>query len=241
MLSVSQKNNNSSVEDFLSTKEASEIVPYSREYIGRLARERKVRSALVGGKWIVSLASLQDFYDQAKMEEEVLAERLRQERLVEQNVSDFIFENKASSLNALPPSQKLFAHAVSTAGVMIVGILFFLSPSLFNPTSNVAQLLSFNQPTDTKNVATLEVVEMTSPIDIENGILLFPKQVEETSSFDPASIFSDDVEVIEDEDGAKYVRVSGADEILDIPFVYLPASYQYYQEVVSEDVTTSDF
>ncbi len=94
MLSDTTKNKKSSFEDFLTTKEASEIIPYSREYIGRLAREKKVRSALVGGKWIVSLASLQDFYEQAKIEEEVLAQRVRGERLADQNVADFIFETK---------------------------------------------------------------------------------------------------------------------------------------------------
>jgi len=66
MLSLVVKDKNSSIEDFLSTKEASEIVPYSREYIGRLAREKKVRSALLGGKWIVSISSLQNFHNQAK-------------------------------------------------------------------------------------------------------------------------------------------------------------------------------
>lgn len=194
-----------------------------------------------GGKWIVSLASLQNFYEQAKIEEEILAERLRQERLAEQIVSDFIFENRASSFHLLSTSQKFFSHAVSVAGVVIVGVLFFISPSLFNSSANVAQLLSFNQPADTRNVTTLEVVEVTAPIDVENGILLFPKQAEENSSFDPTSIFSDEVEVVEDEDGTKYVRSSVGGDILDIPFVDLPSGYQYYQEVVSDEVPSPEF
>lgn len=241
MLSISQESKNSNIEDFLSTKEASQIVPYSREYIGRLAREKKVRSALVGGKWIVSLASLQNFHKQAKIEEEILSARLRQERLVEQNISDFIFENKVSDLHVSNSSQTLFAHAVSMAGVMVVGVLFFVSPVLMGSKSSVAQLLNFNQTNQPQKVATFEVVEVTTPLDVENGILLFPKQSTEASHFDPASIFSDEVEMFEDEKGSKYLRVSDEKDSVAIPFVDLPSSYQYYKEVVVDDVVEADF
>jgi hypothetical protein len=240
MLSASTKNKKSSFEDFLTTKEASEIIPYSREYIGRLAREKKVRSALVGGKWIVSLASLQDFYEQAKIEEEVLAQRVRGERLADQNVADFIFETKVASTAKHLPSQNIFAHVISISVVGMVGFLFFFLPGIFGSTSNVAQLFNFNQPEPTKSVVTFEMVEMTTPIDIENGILLFGGQ-EEVVSFDPTTIFSDAVEVVEGEDGVKYLRVTDGEGFSDVPFVNLPSSYQSYQEVVATENVPTDF
>lgn len=241
MLSPAAKEYKFSSEDFLSTKEASEVVPYSREHIGRLAREKKVKAAQVGGKWIVSLASLQDFYHQSKIEEDILSERLRAERLVEQNVSDFVFQGKASSLIIFSPYEKVFAHIVSASGVVIVGILFFLSPVFFDTSSNVAQLFNFNQVAETKSVTTFEAVEMTASIDVENGILLFPKQTVDANQFDPMTVFSDEVKVVENEDGVTYVRVVGGESSSDIPFVNLPSSYEYYQEVIDEEITASDF
>ncbi|MFN3188071.1 MAG: helix-turn-helix domain-containing protein [Candidatus Paceibacteria bacterium] len=234
MLSVSQKSNQSSVEDFLSTKEASEIVPYSREYIGRLAREKKVRAALVGGKWIVSASSLQNFYDQAKIEEEVLAERLRQERLVEQNVTDYIFRAQTASVANFVVRQNFLVHTIATAVVIVVGFLFFFSVPFFERLSNVAQLINFNQSSASSAVATFEMVEMTTPIDIANGIFLFPEQ-KDVVSFDPALLFSDEVEVVEAVDGLRYVRIYDGENFSDIPFVHLPSSYQYYKEVLDKE------
>lgn len=240
MLSASIKFAQPSIGDFLTTKEASKTVPYSREYIGRLAREGKVKAALVDGKWIVSVASLQDFYEQAKIEEEILAERLRRERLADQNITDFIFENKVESTAKYLSNQNIFAHVISISVIGMVGFLFFFLPGLLGSDTNVAQLFNFNQPVKTKGVATLEAIEMTTSIDIENGILLLPKQ-NEIEMFDPTLIFSDEVIVVEDENGMKYLRMLDGENLFAIPFVNLPASYQYYQEVIDEEVTATDF
>jgi len=234
MLSFSSSHKKSSVGDFLTTKEASEIVPYSREYIGRLAREKKVPAGLVGGKWMVSASSLLDFYEQAKIEEEVLSVRLSQERLVEQNVADFFSGVKFNSDTIFTPKQKFFVHVISTASVMMVGILFFFSPAILETTNHSAQLF-FSQADSVSKSTSFEVVEMTTPINIANGILLLPENGD-VAAVDPALLFSDEVEVVEGVDGVMYIRVPDGENFSDIPFVSLPASHQYYREtIISED------
>ena len=237
MLSSTAKDKKSSTEDFLSTKEASEIVSYSREYIGRLAREQKICSALVGGKWIVSLSSLQGFYNQAKIEEEILDERLGEERLVEQNVSDFISVMNETERDRFTSSQKVFLHATSTVAISVVGFLLFFSVQFFENVSSVAQVFNFDQSPSvrTSKVITLDVIEVTTSIDVANGVLFFPGQDAEAALVDPTLLFSDEVEVVEGDDGVSYVRMYDGEDFSNVPFVHLPASHQYYQEVEVEE------
>lgn len=231
MLSFSPNIKNPSVEEFLTTKDASGIVPYSREYIGKLAREQMVNAIWRGGKWLVNADSLRDFYEQAKIEEEVLAERLRGERLTDQDVTEFLYNAKILETQRSSPAQIFLMHAVPSISMGVIIILFFFSVSVFENTSQVAQLFGFKQTLAVSNPATLEVVEVTTSMDVSNGVLLLPKATSSVA-VDPTAFFSDEVEFIEGVDGQTYIRLYDGQNFSDTPVVRIPSQLEYYREAV---------
>lgn len=232
MLSFSPNIKISQTKKFLSTKEASEIVSYSREYIGRLAREQKIKAQWQGGKWLINSQSLCNFYQQAKIEEDILTERLRNERLAEQNLAEFFFGTKNYEARKLSTAQFLLMHLVSAVslGVILMSSSFVIFK--FDNISQLAQLFNLKQTEDSKQMTVLKVVEVTNPIDITNGILLFP--LEATSTIDdPTLFFSDEVELRETKDGQKFLHFYNGDDFSNIPIIRIPTQTEYYQEVTN--------
>lgn len=52
-------------EPFISSKRASELIDYTQDYIGQLARGGQIKARRVGGLWYVSMDSLQEYKEQA--------------------------------------------------------------------------------------------------------------------------------------------------------------------------------
>ena len=61
-------------------KEAAEFVPYSRDYVARLAREGKVAAVQIDRQWFVDVISLQNFFAHATIEESVRKRHLSSKR-----------------------------------------------------------------------------------------------------------------------------------------------------------------
>ncbi len=53
---------------FVSSKEASELSGYSRDYIGQLVRDKRIDATMVGRSWFVSLPSLEEHIEKQKGE-----------------------------------------------------------------------------------------------------------------------------------------------------------------------------
>jgi len=226
-----------SKENFLTTKQVSKIVPYSTQHISRLARAGKIRAVLEDGKWLIDVESVKNFHDQTKFEEDVLADRKRIERILEQKVVDVLHSTNEDKVKFFF-NQSLFAHGVSTSVTVLVALLLFFSISMFEGTSQVAQVFSSDWAPKTKNqidsghaAPTSELVEITVPFDMANGILLFSKE-STVAPVDPSRLFSDEIKIVEDRDGVSYIRMYDGEDFSDIPFVRLPLSRQSYHEVV---------
>lgn len=66
--------------ELLTIKDASGLVDYSRDYITRLARERKIVATQIGRKWYVDIDSLKNYQSVAKAEQEIKKRRLSDDR-----------------------------------------------------------------------------------------------------------------------------------------------------------------
>lgn len=232
MFAVGTNQKNNSPEVFITTIEATKIIPYSREYIGRLAREKKIAAILVEGKWLVALASIKEFYKQARIEDTILAERLRHERLADQSALD--------QLLVTPVTQSAMSdismHLVSATVTALTILFFFLAPTLLTVSKQVATLSLADPINPVRSTTILEPIETTIPLDMSKGILLFSKN-SFVSPIDPMLLFSDDVEVVEGMNGIQSVRIYDGENFSDLPFVYLPLAREKYQEKV---ITNSD-
>jgi len=240
MLSFITNSKKSPEELFLSTKEAAQTVPYSREYIGRLAREKKVPAILVGRKWLVNLPALKNFYAQAKIEEDVLSERIRAERFVEQRVTEFLSAEQNRDKN-FSSKYHLLCHVISASVTFVAGVIFFTSGMYFDTLPQVAQLPSFTQTSPLEdNAVSYEVIEVSTPIAMSNGIFLFSKDATSVP-VDPAQLFSDDVNIVEGDHGVQYIRMWNGESFSDFPFVHLPSTQPSFREVIDTTAETQVF
>lgn len=207
--------------EFLSTKEAANFVPYSREYIGRLAREKKIRAKFKNRRWLVDVDSVKTFCEDAKFEEAILMERLREERQSEQLAAEYIFliNQKAT------PTSSLGLHAVALcitfALVVAVPTPAFLLHIASNQTALLSHSVQYSAP-----AMFADPTEKTVSLTMTSGILLLPEH-SPVGSVDPAPLFSDEVEIITQPDGTKFVRLMREGAIVDMPFVHVPARKEF--------------
>lgn len=232
MLSVppqNNKNNKNCTETFLTTKQASAIVPYSREYIGRLARENKVDAKFVDGKWLVNEHALKNFFDQSKIEESILSDRLRNERYADLLAYECVRQEQATEATFLS-SAHLRTHLItaSTIAVSLFALVFLSSATLTKMVTQEALLPLYEGANQSNQVVVYESVERTTPFAMSHGIMLFPETAT-ASTFDPATLFSDEVAVVEGVDGLQYIRFRGENGTADFPFVVVPPSSHDYE------------
>jgi len=105
---------------YLSAREASKLVSYSSDYIGRLAREKKILAERVGNQWFVEPESLKFFTLNAEAEKRNRKELLREERLVER--AKKIRQNEEETFAAALKSK----NQIAIAQTAIISACFFL-------------------------------------------------------------------------------------------------------------------
>ncbi len=89
----------------LPTKEAAKLVGYTADYVGRLAREKKILAEQRGRQWFVGADSLKLFSLEAEAERRLRQEQLRQSRIVERVVGrqkQIVFEKVATAPSLFP-------------------------------------------------------------------------------------------------------------------------------------------
>lgn len=190
-------------------KEAVKVVPYSRDYIARLAREGKIVALQFERQWLIDSVSLKNFYDQAKIEEGVRRQLLSDLRRREIEIRDTF----VASLQNLEKRQEVFVYRTHTKTAMVMlcglcaGILFYVSFMQLDAgrMNMIAQIPSdvlayfWVEPAarvaDGSVVASrfYEAVEVTETLDLSNGILLAPASSTEIT--DIQELFSDQVTV----------------------------------------------
>lgn len=136
--------------DFVSVKDASKEVSYSRDYLSKLAREGKVNATQVGRQWFVELRSVQSFVENKNLEQEVYRRRLSEERRKELEVREKIDEVttfKETKINQTSTSSLNTSFLVLGSGLALGTMLFFLLSVLkidFLPSEKYSAIVSAN-------------------------------------------------------------------------------------------------
>lgn len=141
--SVSSKSSPSGRPRFVSTKEAAEYVPYSADYISRLAREGKVAAERTTKGWQVSLEALKLFMLEQQAEQRARREELRESRLREYAKKE-TERSKREQLEAVA-SEWLPASLLTTAVALCLLLVGTLGTTIVREELYVAQLWSGTQ------------------------------------------------------------------------------------------------
>lgn len=224
-----------------SIRVAAERTGYSRDYITRLAREERVVASLVNRQWFVDIDSLVSYSEavasEQKVRQEKLSEQRKQERLEKERML------KKSRMQTRAKKLLSIKAQVLAAGVLVTGLGLGVGlsqlPVISSARTQVASAPLVVQGTASDVVTPSPVVsgENISGVPFshesvgvatlegaEQGILLLPQ--DEAGISDPSLLFSDDVKVMTDDDGAKYIaRVDEQGKVVEmIPFVVVPVT-----------------
>ncbi len=213
--------------ELLSIREAARSVSYSRDYITRLARDKKISATWIGRKWFIDLDSLKNFEESSLLENKIRKQKLSEERKSESNLHSVLKEREELNLN------KNRSSHVRSLGVVVATLVFGLfigagfihgnfSVGLLNDNENQAGVLfSSESSSDEGKVKTnfSEVLEMEEGLGQKVFIPVFSREIEKLpfsetgiviaaqpdlySSTTPEQLFSDEVFVRIDSSGSK--------------------------------------
>ncbi len=186
-------------------RDVSKFVPYSKDYVARLARDGKIAAAQINRQWYIDPVSLKNFFDHAQLELQARAEYTRALRKEELDLHDWW----ESFVAAQSDKRATRSHRAvnKTIIVIILGLFVGFLVSSFAPFTNPAVIAGLVSGTEQQAalVDTVipdmdwyeygEIISETEEIPLNNGIVLFPVLPTDASSTDPASFFSDPVEV----------------------------------------------
>ncbi len=230
-----------------SVSAASKQTGYSRDYIGRLAREEKITATQVGRQWFVSVASLEAYAKNAEHDQKARKEKLSLQRKQEREAIKSIHVQERAKVIAKQKKQigqKVLAGSVLTFGVglgVFLNATFFLHTSPLNQAASAPEVGSFRTAEQEFPVATGDTVEQISLETIDfsqesmsvstldgdgEGVLLLPNQADKKlTEAEVKKLFSDPVQLVKDEEGNQYVvrqTAEGKEERL--PFVVVPVA-----------------
>lgn len=212
-------------------KDAVREVSYSRDYLTRLAREKKIVAQYVGRQWFVDLESLKTYVESAALEQEVRKRQLSDERKRERQLR--VAAEKQHTLH-LKRARTLEVRAMTaTVFVLGFGLLGGLAVQQWLPvTSNdvVRTQLASTHEADLVPAASTHlkldrtpaaVVQRSISDDVSQGVLLLPQ----AGTANPEELFSDAVVVRELPNGSQVVQqVDAAGQVVgdQLPFVVVP-------------------
>lgn len=124
---------------FLSIKEAATSVSYSKDYVSRLAREKKIVATQVGRQWYVDPVSLRSFAEMASLEQEVRKQQLSLERRKEQSVKRDAKAVKSSVSSRL--NKRMERARVAATFVLLLGMSLGVFGYIYNDSSLIASLV----------------------------------------------------------------------------------------------------
>ena len=229
-----------------SIRYAAVHIGYSPDYITRLAREEKIVAAQIGRKWFVDLESLTHYASTAAIEQKLRQQQLSDERKRERQLKDILEEKLEHRVRHHRHHRHLALRAkVLSLGVLTLGLLTgFAIEKLpyFSVNRQVASapliqqlqggnVLSPNAAATTSIPAGAEVLNFShesfrlSTLHAPaQGVLLLPVAENASSSLEVEQLFSDDVKVLIDGDGQRFLaRLDDKGVVLEkIPFLVVP-------------------
>jgi excisionase family DNA binding protein len=230
----------------LPIKEAARGVRYSRDYVARLAREKKITAVHIGRSWYVDFASLQRFAAYAELEQKARHCQLGLERKRERAVIEELersSEKVARAARRAPFNAMAGAFMVLAIGVFFGHGLYTAAPVL---TSGVYQLafapfakplpapsfsyvqeqpLPFGMSLLERPVFTASYEKLSFPGANGEGVVLLPNEGAVRTPKEVAALFSDEVLVNFTESGMGTVTIIDADGRLGtstLSFVVVP-------------------
>jgi hypothetical protein len=226
----------------LPIKEVILQVDYSRDYITRLAREKKIVATQIGRMWYVDLDSLKNYQNVTQAEQDI-----KKRQLSDKRKRDLAFqEAKAAKQAAVRNRVKSKTRAVVAlasfvaigvgVGVMLesyVATNFALFPQVANVKTVVLEEAT-EQPINLADFAAAarnEVVPEFAPhvthrdLNSPEGLLLLPLTASSATNTAVTEYFSDPVTLVEEADGSTAVLRLDADGNPvggEVPFVIVP-------------------
>jgi hypothetical protein len=208
--------------------DATKLVPYSKDYIAKLARDAKIAAAQFDRQWYIDVDSLKNFFALAQLEVQARAEYTRALRKQELDLHEWwsLFTKTHAERRAERAHKSLQKTIIVVILGMLVGALLVRVVPYTQPDTAVALLGELYAPaarlTPEKtrsdswyNVGV--VTEETTEIDMRAGLLLLPSA---TSTASATSLFSDPVVLDTDGIGTGTVRLQ--DGTSTIPVIEVP-------------------
>ena len=228
---------------FQNVKDAASLSGYSRDYIGRLAREQKIDAHQIGRQWFVSMESLQKYAKAAEQDFQKRQQKLSEERRREREAVQRAERRVAA---AKKRKQTLHARALAVTVLSLgVGLGVVLNSAVLNDFSVNRQLASVTQDggfvevQEEFQIATgdLEEPVVADKIDFSqesitistldgatHGVMLLPGVADQNlSESEIKALFSDPVSIEKDEKGNQYlVRITSNGTKERLPFAVVP-------------------
>lgn len=234
MTSKSSVTYNQKFTDPISLSVAVTLVSYSRDYIGRLAREGRVAARQIDKQWFVSRESLLNFFEHSAVEDSVKKKILSQSRKNDLEVKDF-YKVTISKINGRTTNManlSLLATVLIIAGGLCGGLLLNTQAAAFTEGENFQLAQVFQAFTTAPHEVSSEVanvsaavfsetvvIESQEKIPMDGGVVLFPTlNAKEGESV--TALFSDDVTVVITSTTTGFVRTSDGGK--ELPFVRIP-------------------
>lgn len=226
--------------ELISLSEAVTLVSYSRDYIGRLAREGKILSQQINKQWFVNRHSLLNFFEQSALEDSVKKRILSLSRKNDLEVKEMYATKVAAikSRSTYLPNASLFVTVVIIAAGLFAGVLLQVSGQVVasNKPLTLALLIEnistvsieFSTQPAAVVAATMfsesQVAESVETIPMEEGIFMFPAGTAKEKTEIVSELFSDEVTVVLTSTTTGLVKMKGSEQSL--PFVRVPKQTQ---------------
>lgn len=220
-------------------KSAAEIAGYSRDHVTSLARSNKIVAAQIGRQWYVDVDSLQQYAHITQLEQKVKQKHLGEERKNTRDLTEKLESLKARKLEAT----KKHARKIKVTALGLLALATGLGTSLayYTPgvltyvnqqvasapkaTSNQVQLVATDGDLLIPVLPFVETsfsdgaVQVSTLAESQQAIVLLPQRLASSTS-----VFSDEVRVVELENGEKRILLSNDSTDEGVAFVEVPIS-----------------
>ena len=228
--------------ELLSIKEVISKVDYSRDYITRLAREKKIVATQIRRRWYIDLESLKNYQLVVQAEQEIKKRQLSDERKRDLSIKEQKEARQKSArarVRRKVPAIAMLGFIVAL-GVTTGVILESQSRADFAGLTQLANFKTFDL--ENKKASEVDVSDFSaggnpvvSPnftptvmhrdLSCDEGLLLLP--VNASGTVPAHKYFSDPVKLLVDEDGSRSVqRIDDNGQLIgvEIPFVMVPVN-----------------
>lgn len=229
--------------NLLPIKEAISKVDYSRDYLTRLAREKKIVATQIGRMWYVDVDSVKNYHAVAQAEQEIKKRQLSDERKRELAFKEMKAQKQRRAKNRVRRKTPAIV-GMCLVVALGVGLGIVLETQLRTSSASLAQLanvktFALNDLNEVKETR-LEVADFVEgsrqtvvpefaphvshrDLSSPEGLLLLP--VNASGTVEVQEYFSDPVTLSQDKDGQSVVQRLDKDGNPiggDVPFVVVP-------------------